>query len=219
MMLTKAEGAVTLYDPEDTTGTTALTTVAVGASWDSPTKDNSLKGRFKAFQRKAEGAAHPGDLDVFAFFLVNGDPKKYLGMGNNDCFAEESEPGANGSATHSGDSEDGAGSGDDEVVTVCLDRLPSRIDRVIFAAGAFKVGTSMNNVTNVAARFYDRSVSPTGPAQLTVEPPLLHDKNMLALSELVRVPGTKKFDYRAMDTAFDVRQGDLRDLLRKVMSL
>jgi tellurium resistance protein TerZ len=214
--LTKEDGANPLY--ADPSGAGAVTTLELGLSWDAKGQDNSLRGKYKRAVRKAEGKANPGDMDGIAVFLVGEKPVKYLGFDNVDCFKTESEPGANGSAVHSGDNLTGEGEGDDEVITLHLDRIPKRITRIILTAGGFKVGTDIGSVDNVTVKLYDRTGgTPTEVA--VIEPSLLRPKRMLAIARVDRVPGTRLWELSVIEDSFDFTAGDMNSFLSTAMRM
>lgn len=214
--LSKEDGANPLY--ADASGAGAVTTLELGLSWDAKGKDSSLRGRMLEAKRKAQGKANPGDMDGIAVFLAGDKPVKYLGFDNVDCFKTEAEPGANGSAVHSGDNLTGEGEGDDEVVTLHLDRLPKRITRVILTAGAFKVGTQIGSVTNITVKLYDRTGG-TAEEVAVIEPSLLRPKRMLAIARVDRVPGTQLWDLSVIDDSFDFPAGDMDSFLVTAMRM
>lgn len=214
--LSKEDGANPLYVDEGGAG--AVQTLELGLSWDARGQDNSAKGKFQRARRKVRGDANPGDMDAIAVMLAGTKPVKYIGFDNTDCFKTEGEPGANGSALHSGDNLTGEGDGDDEVVTLHLNRIPSRITRVILCAGAFKPGTSVQAVDNITVKLYDKTGG-TAQEVAVIEPSLLRPKRMLAIARVDRVPGTQLWTLSVIDDSFDFTAGDMSAFLMAAMRM
>lgn len=61
-----------------------------------------------------------------------------------------------GSIKHSGDNLTGAGEGDDEIIYVNLDRIPSQIQSVVLTISSFR-GQTFQNVQNAFCRLVDQS--------------------------------------------------------------
>ncbi len=60
-----------------------------------------------------------------------------------------------GSVTHSGDNRTGEGSGDDEVIQVNLERLPSHVSYLVFTVNSF-TGQTFEMVANAYCRIMDQ---------------------------------------------------------------
>jgi tellurium resistance protein TerD len=90
-----------------------LTAVHVGLGWDS---------------RLTDGAKF--DLDLTAFLLAAGGKVR----SDADFIFYNNLRSADGSVVHLGDNRTGEGDGDDEIVTVALDRLPADVQRIAFCA-------------------------------------------------------------------------------------
>eukprot|EP00917_Polyrhabdina_sp_WS-2016_P030021 GHVP01064000.1.p1 GENE.GHVP01064000.1~~GHVP01064000.1.p1 ORF type:complete len:212 (+),score=29.82 GHVP01064000.1:56-637(+) len=61
----------------------------------------------------------------------------------------------NDSIKHSGDNLNGQGDGDDEVITVLLDRLPQEVHTLIFVINMYSAGTSFQDVKTAYCRVFD----------------------------------------------------------------
>lgn len=61
-----------------------------------------------------------------------------------------------GSVVHSGDNLTGEGDGDDEVITVDLNRLPASVEYLAFTVNSFR-GQTFNDVENAFCRVVDQS--------------------------------------------------------------
>ena len=59
-----------------------------------------------------------------------------------------------GSVVHSGDNLTGEGEGDDEVITVDLDRLPASVQTIVFVVSSFR-GDTFDSIANAYARAVD----------------------------------------------------------------
>ena len=61
-----------------------------------------------------------------------------------------------GSVQHSGDNRTGAGDGDDESVTVHLDRVPARVTQIVFLVNSF-TGQNFSQIENAFCRLVDET--------------------------------------------------------------
>lgn len=89
-----------------------LSHVAVGLGWDV---------------RATDGAAY--DLDANAFLLSNAGKVR----SDSDFIFYNNKKSADGSVVHQGDNTTGAGEGDDEVVEVQLNKVPTDVEKVAFS--------------------------------------------------------------------------------------
>lgn len=111
------------------TGARALTKVAMGLGWDPASGKGSI------------------DLDasVIAFDANGKDVDKVWFMSKQGC---------KGAIRHSGDNLTGAGDGDDEVITVELDKLPANVKTLVFTVNSF-AGQKFTAVVNAYCRLLD----------------------------------------------------------------
>jgi len=89
-----------------------LNKIVVGLGWDS---------------RATDGAAF--DLDASAF-LINSDAK--VRTDSDFCFYNNKVVG-DGAVQHAGDNTTGVGDGDDETINVELSKIPTDVDKLVFA--------------------------------------------------------------------------------------
>jgi len=89
-----------------------LNKIVVGLGWDS---------------RATDGAAF--DLDASAF-LINSDAK--VRSDSDFCFYNNKVVG-DGAVQHAGDNTTGVGDGDDETINVELSKIPTDVDKLVFA--------------------------------------------------------------------------------------
>lgn len=175
-----------------------VTVLGVGSSWDKA--EAGKRGLFGRVN-KALGS----DMDLIAFLYQNGKPVKYVGFDNVDPLKDQS-------IFSIGDNKTGAGEGDDEMITVKLDRLPIVYDKIVFTAGAFKAGSDLDKIANFETTVYDGSDGSMGGVA-TIMPSLLQNGNMMAICTVSRTPsGT--WVLRVLDESGNVTQGDLKSLLR-----
>ena len=96
------------------------------------------------------------DLDASAFMLGAGD--KVVG---DDWFVFYGQPTSpDGAIQHMGDSTDGAGAGDDEVINISLTRLDQRVQKITFVVTineAKEKGQNFSMVQNAYVRVVDKS--------------------------------------------------------------
>ncbi len=111
------------------TGARPLTKVAMGLGWDPASGKGSI------------------DLDasVIAFDDKGKDVDKIWFMSKQGC---------KGAIRHSGDNLTGAGDGDDEVITVELDKLPANVKTLVFTVNSF-AGQKFTAVVNAYCRLLD----------------------------------------------------------------
>ncbi|MBF0100241.1 MAG: TerD family protein [Desulfobacterales bacterium] len=109
-----------------------LKTIFVGLGWDV---------------RATDGAAF--DLDASAFMLKE-DGKV---SSERDFIFYNQKESACGSVKHLGDNLTGAGSGDDEVVEINLEKVPAEIKKVVFAVTIHEAETRQQNFGMVSSAF------------------------------------------------------------------
>lgn len=180
----------------------------MGLGWD---KSTGGAGRIGGWINRKVGS----DLDGIMVAYTNGEPKKYLGWDEMDCFNMD----APGSAVHSGDNQTGEGEGDDETIRLKLREVPRRYDKLVLVATAFKPGSSMRRAKNITVTLYDSTGGQKEPVAF-IEPSLLNAKNTLAVAVLTRQPEQpgkpEHWTLRVSDRKVDVKQGDRDDFLRHV---
>lgn len=98
--------------------------VVVGLGWDEVEK----KGFFSAF-KKTQNI----DCDATAIICTNGKL-----VSNSDIVYFGNLKHKSGAVKHMGDNLTGAGEGDDEQITVDLDRLPANCDKVVFVVNIYQ---------------------------------------------------------------------------------
>ncbi len=115
--ITLDKGLVSLRKQETVslvkTGAPALTLVRMGLGWDPVRR----------------GADVDLDASVIAFDVRGKDVEK-VWFGNLTGFG--------GAISHSGDNLTGEGEGDDEVITIALDRLPREVEGLVFTVNSFR---------------------------------------------------------------------------------
>lgn len=186
--LTKEDG------PADLDGVTHLT---IGVSWD-PTA-GSAGGVVGKLMRKVGT-----DLDLIAIAMQGGEPVRMAGIDSLD-------PLGNRSLLHSGDNQTGKGDGDDETVTVELDRVPANITSIVFVAAAYKRGSSFSRARNVSFKVYDAT---GGSSQQVADiwPSMLTDHNGCAVAKAMRVGSVWKL--QVINETGKIKQGNLQGLMR-----
>lgn len=219
--LTKADGAYPLYGADDAGNPTdrGVQTLRFGLRWEAQKAERKgLGGWAERKLREAEGKTDPADWDAGAIFLTDGDPKKYIGFGNQEPFKDEPMPQERASARHSGDSVRGDGDGDDESVDLDLPSIPRRYDQILLVGGAYKSGASVDGVRDVKATVYD-GTGGVFDAVGEYEPSLLGTKRMIAVARLDRDPANGLWKLSIVNESYDITPGDFRSLLRGAMNI
>jgi len=211
--LKKSDGAYPLYGDDGS----YVTTLRYGLRWEPVKAERKgLLGKGERKLREAQGLTDPADWDAGAFFLTDGDPKKYIGFGNMDPFKDEDTAEERKSAVHSGDSVRGDGDGDDEMVDLHLNDIPQRYDSILLTGGAFKKGSETLAVKDVKSTIYDG----TGGQFTKVgefEPSLLRVQRIIVVARVDREPGTGRWTLSIVDKSYDITPGDFSSLLRGAM--
>lgn len=122
---------------EKTTGV-KLSSVAMGLGWDI----KKAKGLFGMF-------SGGGDIDLDASCLLFGANGNLI-----DQVWFQQLISQDGSIRHSGDNRSGAGSGDDETITVNLSNLPASVMTLVFTVNSF-TGENFSRVENAYCRLID----------------------------------------------------------------
>lgn len=144
-----------------------VTKLAVGAEWDTKGSKNGLMNRLK----QAKGT----DLDLIAVLFQRGRAVRYAGWENLNPIT---------GVDHSGDSKDGKGSGDDELVTCNLEVIPEEVDKILFLIGTKE--KSFNSAKNVSFNMYDDSTGTRTKLAPSLWPELGKTYNALAMSSVAR---------------------------------
>lgn len=154
--------------------------------------------------RATDGAGF--DLDASIFMLGSNDKVRSDG----DFIFYNNKTSADGSVEHSGDNLTGAGEGDDEQVLIQLTKVPSDVQKVIFAATIYEADSRRQNfgmVSNAFIRIVNQETE-----QEIVRFDLSEDASIetaMVFGELYRRRGDWKF--RAVEQGY---QGGLGPLAR-----
>lgn len=109
--------------------------------------------------RVTDGSAF--DLDASAFILgISGKVRS-----DADFIFYNNRTSSDGAVEHKGDNTTGEGDGDDEVITVALDRLPADVDRIAFTVTIHEADSRRQNFGMVQGAFI-RVVNQSGGAEL-----------------------------------------------------
>ncbi|PXX95777.1 TerD family protein [Halomonas sp. LBP4] len=122
-----------------------LTNVSVGLGWDVRTTDGK-------------------DFDLDASALVVGESGKVLSDGHFVFFNNKQDP--SGAVVHQGDNLTGEGEGDDEVIKVALNNVPSEAKKVVFVVTIHEAEARSQNFGMVSNAFI-RVVNDAGNAEIT----------------------------------------------------
>lgn len=189
LTLTKETG------PADMTGITRL---EIGVSWD--TTGGGHSGIVGKFFRKAGT-----DLDLIAVLMNGRDPVRFAGI-------DQLNPLGDSSVVHSGDNQTGHGEGDDETLTLDLNRISPNVTSIVFVAAAFKHGSSLDRAANVSFKVYD-STDGSKDQVADIWPSLLTADNACAVAKVVRGDvGT--WHLTVLNVTGKVKQGDRQSLMR-----
>lgn len=121
------------------TSSSKLSQIGIGLGWDPLKKKGFLSNLF--------GGNEEIDLDASCLLLdASGNPLDLVWFQQltSQC----------GSISHSGDNRTGEGDGDDEVITVNLDRLPDVVEHLAITVNSF-TGQNFNQVDNAFCRVFD----------------------------------------------------------------
>lgn len=176
---------------------TGITKLELGASWD--TTSGGKPGVFGTFFRKIGT-----DLDLVAVLLNNGVPVRFAGI-------DQLNPLGDHSIVHSGDNQTGHGEGDDETLTLELDRISPNVTSIVFVALAFKHGSSLDRAANVSFKVYDSS-GDSKQQVADIWPSLLTRDNACAVAKVTRVGGAWALE--VVNVTGKVIQGDRPDLMK-----
>jgi len=116
-----------------------LNKVVMGLGWDAVKKS----GGFLGFGGRAP------EIDLDASCLMFDENNKLF-----DTIWFRQLKSNDGSIQHSGDNRTGAGDGDDEQISVNLDRVPSQVKALVFTVNSF-TGQSFAQVANAYCRIID----------------------------------------------------------------
>lgn len=110
----------------------SLKKVLVGLGWDA---------------RSTDGQAF--DLDASAFMLQSNGKV----LADTDFIFYNNARSSCGSVVHKGDNRTGEGEGDDEVLTIELDKVPASVDKIVFAVTIHDAEARRQNFGQVAKAF------------------------------------------------------------------
>ena len=113
-----------------------LTHVRMGLGWDAVKKRGLFGSKSQSIDLDASAVMYGNQGDVL-------DQVWFQQLNSKD-----------GSILHSGDNRTGAGDGDDESITVYLDRLPARVHSIVFLVNSF-TGQDFSQIENAFCRLVD----------------------------------------------------------------
>lgn len=129
-----------------------ISKIVFGAAWDRKTAKQSRFARALAVKTGGKlnlgGGQKDIDLDLALVLYRDGQPKRIV-IGHN--------PSPVNGADHSGDNQTGEGDGDDETITLDLDKIPAWVTEWAVTVFAYKLGTSFDQAQNVSLNVYDAS--------------------------------------------------------------
>lgn len=192
---------------------TVTGTVSIGVSWDASTRGKS------GVLGKLFGKAG-SDLDVSAVLFQDQEPVTLcIGFDENVMNPLHGQPG-DGSVRHSGDNTTGAGEGDDETITLQLDKIPGEFHRIVLQVSAFKdknkkLGDKgFQGANNVLITVYDGS-GPSAERSFCIRPSLVGTENCVLVAVLDRINNTTSWELRKKKVRVNVKHGSLTDLIQK----
>ncbi len=137
-----------------TKGNANLTSIKVGLGWDPIGQEKSGGFFGKIFSGgSAGGSGRDIDCDASVLMLQNdkvlaGDDVVYFGKLTSNC----------GSIRHSGDNLTGDGDGDDEVITVDLNSVPTQYNKLVFVVNIYDAAARNQHfglIKNAYIRVFD----------------------------------------------------------------
>ena len=159
----------------------SLNQVLIGLGWDA---------------RATDGADF--DLDASAFLLAANDKVR----GETDFIFYNQTRSPEGSVEHTGDNRTGDGDGDDETITVDLQRLPATVTSLVFTVNSF-TGQNFEKIANAYCRIPNAS-NKTELARLNLSEKGRHTGVVMA--SLVR--GNGGWDFKAIGQVTNGRTAD-----------
>ncbi len=97
--------------------------------------------------RATDGAAF--DLDAIGFLLGSNEKVRL----DSDFIFFNNKKSADGSVVHTGDNLTGAGDGDDETLTVDLDKVPADVQKIVFAVTIYQAAERGQNFGQVSQAY------------------------------------------------------------------
>lgn len=173
----------------------------LGVSWD--TTGGGHGGVFGRLLRKVGT-----DLDLVAILMNGNDPVRFAGI-------DQLNPLGDHSVIHSGDNQTGHGDGDDETLTLELDRISPNVTSIVFVAAAFKHGSSLDRAANVSFKVYD-STGGSKDQVADIWPSLLTSDNACAVAKAARNGAV--WELTVLNVTGKVTQGDRQSLMRFAIS-
>lgn len=116
----------------------SLTHVRMGLGWDAVKKKGLFGSKTQSIDLDASAVLYDGAKNVV-------DQVWFQQLASKD-----------GSLQHSGDNRTGAGDGDDESVTVHLDRVPATVTQIVFIVNSF-TGQNFTQIENAYCRLVDET--------------------------------------------------------------
>lgn len=190
-------------------------TISIGAAWDPSARGTS--GWTARLSRKV-GA----DLDNVAVLVQDGQPVMLCaGWDPGLMDPMHGQPGA-GSVVHSGDNTNGDGEGDDETITLHLDKIPGEITRIVVQVAAFKgknkADKGFQGANNVLFSVYD-GAGASARREFCLRPSLIGRENCVFVAVLDRVmtaDGRATINWKLAkgEGRVNVKHGDQEALIR-----
>lgn len=115
-----------------TKGNPGLSKIMVGLGWDPVQKSGGGGGLFGGL---FGGGGSGANVDCDASVIMLGANDKL--QNNNDVIYFGNLKSKDGSVTHSGDNLTGDGDGDDEQVSIELDRVPGHVEKLVFVVNIY----------------------------------------------------------------------------------
>ena len=150
-----------------------VTTLSAGAGW------KTGKTKVKKWGGVKIGGGKQKEIDLDLTCVAEDqdtDPVAVCYYGNTDTWDE-------GSLVHSGDNQDGIGSGDDETINAFLTELPEYVSRLTFLVTAFKDGAKLSDVETAHLKIYD---GPNGNELIHIPLKLNVSGNAVAIADATR---------------------------------
>lgn len=175
-----------------------LSRLVMGLGWDVAEKKRSGLGGLFGGGKRANF-----DLDGYAILLQANEtlPKQNY---QEDVIYYGHLTNREQTVSHSGDNLTGEGAGDDEQITLFLNKIPEKYEKVILGVSIYKAAERQQDfgmVNNAFVRAVDASGKEIAKYSLSGEP-TYHDKISMLMGEVYRHQGQWKF--RALGNPLDV---------------
>ncbi len=188
------------------------TTVRLGWDEAKATKGNQKGGFLSKLFGAGEAQSTPDTIDCDAFALMVSGGR--LESGDTIYFGHKTH--SSGAVRHQGDNLTGAGDGDDEIIDVYLDKVPSNYDKIIIGVNIYRAydkKQTFGNIENAFIRLVDETSRNEICRYDMSKDPEYEDKTAVLMGMLVKTSG--EWSFKAIGKGYRVE--DIAEFNKKVM--